>query len=68
MHRRDVYRVLVGKAKGKRSLGRHKHRLGDTVKMDHKEIGLKAVDYIHLAQDRVQWQVLVNTVMNLWVP
>jgi len=22
----------------------------------------------HLSQDKVQWQVLVNTVMNLWVP
>jgi hypothetical protein len=26
MHRRDVYRVLIGKAKGKRSLRRHRHR------------------------------------------
>jgi hypothetical protein len=24
--------------------------------------------WIWLAQDRVQWQVFVNTVMNLWVP
>jgi len=23
---------------------------------------------IQLAQDRVQWQVFVNTVKNLWVP
>jgi len=23
--------------------------------------------WIHLAQDRVQWEVLVNTVMNLWI-
>jgi hypothetical protein len=26
------------------------------------------VDWIHLAQGRVQWQALVNTVMSLWFP
>jgi hypothetical protein len=26
------------------------------------------VVWIHLAKDRDQWQALVNTVMNLWVP
>jgi hypothetical protein len=25
-----------------------------------KELGFKDVDWIHLAQDRVQWQALVN--------
>jgi hypothetical protein len=28
----------------------------------------EGVDWIHLAQDRDQWQALVNTVMNLQVP
>jgi hypothetical protein len=28
-------------------------------------IGLESVDWMRLAQDRHQWQVLVNTVMNL---
>jgi hypothetical protein len=26
------------------------------------------MDWIDLAQDRDQWRVLVNTMMNLWVP
>jgi hypothetical protein len=26
------------------------------------------MDWINLAQDMDQWRVLVNTVMNLWVP
>jgi len=26
------------------------------------------VDYIHSANDKVQWRVLVNTVMNIFVP
>jgi hypothetical protein len=28
----------------------------------------ESVDWFHLAQDRDQWRVLMNTVMNLWVP
>jgi hypothetical protein len=38
------------------------------MRMDCKKIGWKGVDWIHLAQDRVQWWALVNMVMNLWVP
>jgi len=32
--RRVVYRVLVGKPEGKRSLGRPRHRWEDNIKMD----------------------------------
>jgi hypothetical protein len=32
------------------------------------EIGCDDLDWIHVAQDRVQWRVLVNTVMDLRVP
>jgi hypothetical protein len=35
---------------------------------DLGEIGWEDVDWIHLAQDRNQWQALVNTVINFWVP
>jgi hypothetical protein len=33
--------------------------------MDLREIGRDAMDYIHLAQDKDQWQALVNTVMKI---
>jgi hypothetical protein len=33
-----------------------------------REIGWDGMDLIELAQDRDQWRVLVNTVMNLRVP
>jgi hypothetical protein len=33
-----------------------------------KDVGCEGVDWIHLAQNRVQWCAIVNTVMNLWVP
>jgi len=35
--------------------------------MDFREIGWESVDWMHLDQDKGQWRVLVNTVMNLRV-
>jgi hypothetical protein len=63
----NVYKVLMGKPKGKRSLGRPRRRWKDVVRMDLREIGLGSVDWIQLAQDRDRWRALVNTVMNLRV-
>jgi hypothetical protein len=40
----------------------------DNIRILPGEIGWEGVNWIHLAQDRDQWQALVNTVMNLWVP
>jgi hypothetical protein len=37
--RRNVYRVLVGKAEGKRPLGRPRRRWENGIKMDLEEIG-----------------------------
>jgi hypothetical protein len=64
---RNEYRVLVGKPKGKRPLGRLRHRWEDQIKMDLREIGWEGVEWIHLTQDRDRWRVLVNVVMNLRV-
>jgi hypothetical protein len=36
--------------------------------MDFREIGMDGVNWIQLAQDRVQWWAFVNTVINLRVP
>jgi hypothetical protein len=47
-------------------LGRPGNRWED-IKMELREIRWKGMDWMHLAQDRDQWQALVNTVMNLWV-
>jgi hypothetical protein len=33
--------------------------------MDLREIGIDEANWIHLAQDRVQWQLFVNMIMNL---
>jgi hypothetical protein len=65
---RGVYRVLVGKPEGKRPLGRPRHRREDNIKLDFREIGIDGTNWIRLAQNSVQWQAFVNTVMNLRVP
>jgi hypothetical protein len=66
--RRGVYRILVGKPKGKRPLGRPKRRWEDNTRMDLQEAGCRGMDWIDLAQDRDRWRALVNAVMNFWVP
>jgi hypothetical protein len=63
----NAYRILVGKPKRKRPLVRLWHRWEVIIKMYLKEIHYESVDLIHLAQDRVQLQALVNIVMNLQV-
>jgi hypothetical protein len=55
---RSVYGVLVGRPKGEKPLGRPGHRW---------EVGIDAANCIPLAQDRVQWQAFVSSVMNLCV-
>jgi hypothetical protein len=53
------------KTEWKRPLGRHRCRWQSNIRMDLREIGWQRVDWIHLAQDRDQWQGLVNMVMTL---
>jgi hypothetical protein len=65
---RGVYRVLVGKPKGKRPLGRPRRRWEDNVRMDLQELGSWCEDWIGLAQNRDRWWALVSAVTNLQVP
>jgi hypothetical protein len=59
--------ILVGKPKGKSSLGRPRRKLGDNIRMELREIGWEIVDWIHRAWDRDRCLDLVNTAMNLRV-
>jgi hypothetical protein len=49
---RNVYRVLMGKPEGKRSLGRPRRRWENGIRMVLRETGRRSVDWIQLAQDR----------------
>jgi hypothetical protein len=64
---RKVYKVLVGKLKGKRPLVRPRRRWEDGIRMDLREIGFGGVDWIRLSQDRDRWWAVVSAVMNLRV-
>jgi hypothetical protein len=65
--RRNIYRVLVGKTGGKRSLGRFRRRGDDNftivIKIDWEE-----VYWILLAQDRDRYRSLVNAAVKIPVP
>jgi hypothetical protein len=67
MHGRDEIsiQILVRKSEEKRPLRRLRRRWEDFIRMDHREIGGEAVDWIHLAFGSDQWQGLVNIVLNL---
>jgi hypothetical protein len=40
----------------------------DNIKMDLRELGWGGTDWIDLAQDKIQWRVLVKIVINFRVP
>jgi hypothetical protein len=65
---RGVHRVLVGRPEGTRPLGRPTRRWEDNIKMDLWETGIDGANWIRLSQDRIQWRVFVNNMINLWVP
>jgi hypothetical protein len=50
---RGVYRVLVGRPEGKRSLGRPRRRWEYNIKIDLRKIGIDGANWLQLAQDSV---------------
>ena len=63
-----MYRVLMGKPKGKRPLVRPKRRWVDNIGTDLQEVGCGYMDWIGLAQNSDRWRTLVSSVMDLRVP
>jgi hypothetical protein len=46
---RNAYRILVGKPKGKRPMGRPRRTWVDNIKMDLSEIGWDGMNWIDMA-------------------
>jgi hypothetical protein len=65
---RNILKVSVRKPEGKWPLRRPWRRCEDNVRMDCREMGWKVADWMHLTQNRNEWQALMNMVMNLLVP
>jgi hypothetical protein len=64
--RRRAYRVLMGKPEGRRV---HLEDLGvDDPIILKWNLNNMDLNWINLAKNRDNWQVIVNTVMNLQVP
>jgi hypothetical protein len=44
----NVYRILIGRLEGKRSVGRTRCRWEDNIKMNFREIGLEGVNWTYM--------------------
>jgi hypothetical protein len=62
--RRNAYRILVGKPKGKRPPERPRRSEWIILKLILDKIGWDGMEWIDLAQDRDKWRALVSTVIN----
>jgi hypothetical protein len=60
-----LYKVFVGKPKGKRPLGPPRRRWESGIRMDLREIGWEDFEWVQLVRDRSKWRAIVNAVMNL---
>ena len=64
---RSALKILIGTPTGKRPLGKPEHRWKDNIRMDLKEVGISARNWVDSVQDRDYWKSLVNAALNLRV-
>jgi hypothetical protein len=56
---------LVGKSERKTPLGTHRGRWEDNIKIDLRKVEREVTDWMLLDQYRQQWNIIVNTAMNI---
>jgi hypothetical protein len=66
--RKRACRILVGRADGKRPVGRIRRGWEDVIKMGLQEVEWGGMDWITLTQERDRWGALLNVVMKFRVP
>jgi len=59
---------LIGKSERKGSLGGHRRRWEDNIKIGLQNVRCGSMDWIELAQDMYRWRALGNVVKNIRVP
>ena len=65
---RKAFTILTGTPTGKIALGRLRRSWENNIRMDLKEIGTNARNWVDSAQSRDYWRALVNAALNLRVP
>ena len=61
------FKILTGKPKGKRPLGRPRRSWEDNIRMYLEEIGINVGNWVDSAQNRDYWRALVNASLSLRV-
>ena len=64
---RGAWKLLVGKAEGKRPVGKPRMRWENNIIHDLREVDYTVTDWKTLAEDREVWRAYVHAVINLWV-
>ena len=65
---RSAFKILTGKPTGNRPLGRPRRRWQDNIRMDLKEIGINAGNWVGSVQDNCYRTTLVYAALKLRVP
>jgi hypothetical protein len=64
----NVHRALDGKLERNRLVGKPMRKWTGNIKTSVNDTECEVMDWVHLAQNKVQWRALVNTVMKLRIP
>lgn len=56
---RNAYKILVGKPRGRRPLGRSRHKCEERIKIGLGEKEWQDMHYVRLAQVRVEYQEMI---------
>ena len=60
----SAFKILLGKSKGNRPLGRPERRWEDNIRMDLKEMGINVRNWVYSAHVRDYWRAVVNAELN----